>query len=281
MKLLRVGPKGAERPALLDPTGILRDLSGHIDDIAGEALSDAGLAQLRALDPATLPAVPEGTRIGPCVGQIGKLCCVGLNYTDHAAETGHPIPEEPILFGKAVTSVSGPNDDIETPRGSDALDYEIEIAIVIGKRAKNVSQADALDYVAGYAVFNDISERSFQAKRGGQWIKGKSHDSFGPLGPWLVTRDEVADAGKLAMHLDVNGERRQTGNTATMIFPIPVIVSYISQFMTLEPGDVIPTGTPPGVALGMTPPLWLKPGDVIDLGIEGLGTQRQTVLPEN
>ncbi len=280
MKLLRVGPKGSEKPALLDPTGILRDLSGHIDDIAGEALSDAGLAQLRALDPATLPAVPEGIRIGPCVGRIGKLCCVGLNYSDHAAETGHPIPEEPILFGKAVTSISGPNDAIETPRGSDALDYEIEIAIVIGKRAKNISEAEALDHVAGYAVFNDVSERTFQAKRGGQWIKGKSHDSFGPLGPWLVTRDEVAEVGNLAMHLDVNGERRQTGNTATMIFPIPVIVSYISQFMTLEPGDVIPTGTPPGVALGMKPPKFLQPGDVIDLGIEGLGTQRQTVLPE-
>ncbi len=281
MKLLRVGPKGAERPALLDPTGTIRDLSGHIDDIAGAALSDAGLAQLRALDPDTLPAVPEGTRIGPCVGQIGKLCCVGLNYSDHAAETGAAVPEEPILFGKAVTSVSGPNDAIETPRGSDALDYEIEIAIVIGKRAKNVTEADALDYVAGYAVFNDVSERTFQAKRGGQWIKGKSHDSFGPLGPWLVTRDEVADVGNLAMHLDVNGERRQTGNTATMIFSIPHIVAYISQFMTLNPGDVIPTGTPPGVALGMKPPKFLQPGDVIDLGIEGLGTQRQTVLPEN
>jgi len=280
MKLLRVGPKGSEKPALLDPTSTIRDLSGHIDDIAGEALSDAGLAQLRALDPATLPAVPEGIRIGPCVGRIGKLCCVGLNYSDHAAETGHPIPEEPILFGKAVTSVSGPNDAIETPRGSDALDYEIEIAIVIGKRAKNVSEADALDHVAGYAVFNDVSERSFQNKRGGQWIKGKSHDSFGPLGPWLVTRDEIADAGNLAMHLDVNGERRQTGNTATMIFSIPMIVSYISRFMTLNPGDIIPTGTPPGVALGMKPPRYLKPGDVIDLGIEGLGTQRQTVLPE-
>ncbi len=272
MKLLRVGPKGTEKPALLDPAGTLRDLSGHIDDIAGAVLSDTGLAQLRALDPATLPTIPEGIRIG---------ACVGLNYTDHAAETGHPIPEEPILFGKAVTSVSGPTDAIETPRGSDALDYEIEIAIVIGRRAKNVSEADALDHVAGYAVFNDVSERSFQAKRSGQWIKGKSHDSFGPLGPWLVTRDEVADVGNLAMHLDVNGERRQTGNTATMIFSIPVIVSYISQFMTLEPGDVIPTGTPPGVALGMKPPRWLQPGDVIDLGIEGLGTQRQTVLPEN
>ena len=285
MKLLRVGPKGSEKPALLDNSSILRDLSGLIDDIAGAVLSDAGLAQLRALDPATLPVVPPivpgGARIGACVGRIGKLCCVGLNYSDHAAETGHPIPEEPILFGKAVTSVAGPNDAIETPRGSDALDYEIEIAIVIGKRAKNVSEADALDHVAGYAVFNDVSERTFQAKRSGQWIKGKSHDSFGPLGPWLVTRDEVADVGNLAMFLDVNGERRQTGNTSTMIFGVAHIVSYISQFMTLNPGDVIPTGTPPGVAMGMKPPRWLTPGDVVELGIEGLGQQRQTVLPEN
>jgi 5-carboxymethyl-2-hydroxymuconate isomerase len=280
MKLMRVGPKGSEKPALLDATGVIRDLSAHVEGIAGEALSDAGLAKLHALDPATLPAVPQDTRIGACVGQIGKLCCVGLNYSDHAAETGHPIPEEPILFGKAVTSVSGPNDDIETPRGSDALEYEVEIAIVIGKRAKNVSEADALDYVAGYAVFNDVSERTFQAKRGGQWIKGKSHDSFGPLGPWLVTRDEVADPGNLAMHLDVNGQRRQTGNTSTMIFSIPHIVSYISQFMTLNPGDIIPTGTPPGVAMAMKPPQYLKLGDVVELGIEGLGEQRQTVLPE-
>ena len=281
MKLLRVGPKGSERPALLDPTGTLRDLSGQIDDIAGEALSDAGLARLRALDPTTLPVVPDGIRIGPCVGQIGKLCCVGLNYSDHAAETGAKVPEEPILFGKAVTSVSGPNDDIETPRGSDALDYEVEIAIIIGKQAKNVSEANALDHVAGYAVFNDVSERTFQSKRSGQWIKGKSHDSFGPLGPWLVTRDEVPDAGNLDMFLDVNSERRQTGNTRTMIFGIAHIVSYISQFMTLNPGDVIPTGTPPGVALGMKPPRWLNPGDVVELGIEGLGQQRQTVLSEN
>jgi 2-keto-4-pentenoate hydratase/2-oxohepta-3-ene-1,7-dioic acid hydratase in catechol pathway len=281
MKLLRVGPKGSERPALLDPTGTLRDLSGQIDDIAGEALSDVGLARLRALDPTTLPVVPDGIRIGPCVGQIGKLCCVGLNYSDHAAETGAKVPEEPILFGKAVTSVSGPNDDIETPRGSDALDYEVEIAIIIGKQAKNVSEANALDHVAGYAVFNDVSERTFQSKRSGQWIKGKSHDSFGPLGPWLVTRDEVPDAGNLDMFLDVNSERRQTGNTRTMIFGIAHIVSYISQFMTLNPGDVIPTGTPPGVALGMKPPRWLDPGDVVELGIEGLGQQRQTVLSEN
>jgi 5-carboxymethyl-2-hydroxymuconate isomerase len=237
MKLLRVGPQGSESPALLDPAGVLRDLGGQVADIAGETLSDAGLARLRALDPATLPVVPDGARIGPCVGRIGKLCCVGLNYSDHAAETGAKVPDEPILFGKAVTSISGPNDDIETPRGSDALDYEVEIAIIIGKSAKNVSEMNALDYVAGYAVFNDVSERTFQAKRSGQWIKGKSHDTFGPLGPWLVTRDEVPDPGNLDMFLDVNGERRQTGNTRTMIFGIAHIVSYISQFMTLHPGD--------------------------------------------
>ena len=278
MKLLRVGPKGAEKPALLDPQGTLRDLSAHVDDIAGDALSDAGLDRIRRLDSATLPEVPEGARIGPCVGRIGKLVCVGLNYRDHAEETGNPIPTEPVLFGKAVSSVSGPYDDIETPRGSDALDYEIEIAIVIGKRAKYVAEADALGHVAGYAVFNDVSERTFQGKRGGQWIKGKSHDSFGPLGPWLVTRDEMAQPGELEMFLDVNGERRQTGSTRTMIFSIAHIVSYISGFMTLNPGDVIPTGTPPGVAMGMNPPRYLQPGDVVELGIEGLGTQRQTVV---
>jgi len=281
MKLMRVGPKGAERPALLDENGVIRDLSGHADDIAAEALSDAGLARLRALDPTTLPVVPPSIRVGPCVGRIQKLCCVGLNYADHARETGAPIPEEPILFGKAVTSVTGPFDDIETPRGSDALDYEVEIAIVIGKTAKNVGEAEALNHVAGYAVFNDVSERTFQTKRSGQWLKGKSHDSFGPLGPWLVTRDEIPDPGNLDMFLDVNGERRQTGSTRTMIFGIAHIVSYISQFMTLHPGDVIPTGTPPGVAMGMKPPKWLKPGDVVELGIQGLGKQRQTVLPEN
>ena len=279
MKLLRVGPKGAEKPALLDAEGKPRDLSAHVDDIAGDVLSDSGLDRIRGLDPADLPEVPESARIGPCVGRIGKLVCVGLNYRDHAEETNNPIPTEPVLFGKAVTSVSGPYDDIETPRGSDALDYEIEIAIVIGKRAKYVEEARALEHVAGYAVFNDVSERSFQIKRGGQWIKGKSHDGFGPLGPWLVTRDEVAQPGELDMFLDVNGERRQTGSTRTMIFTVAQIVSYISGFMTLEPGDVIPTGTPPGVALGMKPPRYLAPGDVVELGIEGLGTQRQTVRP--
>ncbi|MDH3665518.1 MAG: fumarylacetoacetate hydrolase family protein [Paracoccaceae bacterium] len=277
MKLMRVGPKGAENPAILDADGVIRDVSAHVADIDGSALSPDGLAQLAAIDPASLPMVAEGTRIGPCMGNIGKLCCVGLNYSDHAAETGAEVPPEPILFGKAVTSVSGPFDDIETPRGSDALDYEVEIAIVIGTRAKNVAEANAMDHVAGFAVFNDVSERTFQTKRSGQWLKGKSHDSFGPLGPWMVTRDEIADVDNLPMFLDVNGERRQTGNTSTMIFKIPHIVSYISQFMTLYPGDVIPTGTPPGVAMGMTPPGWLKPGDVVELGIEGLGTQRQTV----
>ncbi len=280
MKLMRVGPKGAEKPAILDADGVIKDLGAHVADIDGAALSTESLAKLAVIDPASLPAVAEGARIGPCVGNIGKLCCVGLNYSDHAAETGAEVPPEPILFGKAVTSVSGPNDDIETPRGSDALDYEVEIAIVIGTTAKNVAEADAMDHVAGFAVFNDVSERTFQTKRSGQWLKGKSHDTFGPLGPWMVTRDEIADFDDLAMHLDVNGQRRQTGNTSTMIFRIPHIVSYISQFMTLYPGDVIPTGTPPGVAMGMTPPGWLKPGDVVELGIEGLGTQRQTVAGE-
>ena len=279
MKLMRVGPRGAEKPALLDEAGTIRDLSGVVEDIAGDVLAPEGLARLAALDPASLPAVPADTRIGPPVGGVGKIICVGLNYVDHAEETGNPIPEEPVLFSKAVTALSGPNDPIETPRGSDALDYEVEIAIIIGTRAKYVSEAEALAHVAGYAVFNDVSERSFQIHRGGQWVKGKSHDGFAPLGPWLVTQDEIADVGNLDMFLDVNGERRQTGNTRTMIFPIPKIVSYISQFMTLEPGDVIPTGTPPGVALGMKVPRWLRPGDVVELGIEGLGTQRQEVLP--
>lgn len=278
MKLMRVGKKGAERPALLDADGVIRDLSGVVDDIAGDVLSPGGLDRLRALDPAGLPAVDAGTRIGPCVGRVQKFACVGLNYADHAAEANMPVPEEPVLFGKAISALCGPNDDIEQPRGATALDYEVELAIIIGTRAKNVSEADALAHVAGYAVFNDVSERDFQIRRGGQWIKGKSHDTFGPLGPWLVTTDEVADIRNLSMFLDVNGERRQTGSTATMIFGVAELVSYISRFMTLEPGDVIPTGTPPGVALGMAEPRWLRPGDVVELGIEGLGRQRQTVV---
>mgnify|MGYP006274442803 CR=1 FL=1 len=274
---MRVGEPGRERPAMLDAAGVVRDLSAEVEDIAGAALSDATIARLRALDPAGLPAVAEGTRIGPCVGAISKLVCVGLNYADHARETGSAIPSEPVLFGKAVSSVSGPNDDVPRPRGSERLDYEVELAIVVGTRARYVSEADAMAHVAGFALFNDVSEREFQKDRGGQWIKGKSHDGFGPLGPWLVPRDDF-DAADAPMWLDVNGQRRQTGTTATMIFPVARIVSYISQFMTLEPGDVIPTGTPPGVAMGMTPPGYLDPGDVIELSIEGLGTQRQTVV---
>jgi 2-keto-4-pentenoate hydratase/2-oxohepta-3-ene-1,7-dioic acid hydratase in catechol pathway len=256
---------------------VIRDLSGIVDDVAGDALSPTRLDRLRAVHPATLPAVDPGIRVGPCVGRVQKFACVGLNYADHAAEAGLPVPTEPVLFGKAVSSLSGPDDAIEQPIGSTALDYEVELAIVIGTRAKNVAEADALAHVAGYAVFNDVSERDFQMKRGPDWIKGKSHDTFGPLGPWLVTADEIADVGNLAMFLDVNGERRQTGSTATMIFGVARLVSYISAFMTLGPGDVIPTGTPPGVALGMKPPRWLKPGDVVELGIEGLGRQRQVV----
>jgi len=277
MKLMRVGTTGAERPALLDDGGTIRDLSGVVDDIAGEVLSDAGLDRLRALDPASLPALDPGLRIGPCVGRVGKFVCVGLNYADHARETGSPIPAEPVLFGKAVSALSGPNDAVPRPRGATRLDYEVELAIVIGTRAQYVTQDDAMAHVAGFALFNDVSEREFQKDRGGQWIKGKSHDGFGPLGPWLVTRDAF-DPSDAAMWCDVNGQRRQTGSTATMIFGVAHIVSYVSQFMTLHPGDVIPTGTPPGVAMGMTPPGWVQPGDVVTLGIEGLGTQRQTIV---
>ena len=278
MKLMRVGPKGAEKPAMMDGGGTIRDLSAVVGDIAGEVLSDHGLDRLRAVDPTSLPAVPAATRIGPCVGACQKFVCVGLNYADHARETGAKPPPEPILFGKAVSALAGPNDDIPQPRGSTRLDYEIELAIVIGKTAKYVGEADAMDHVAGFALFNDVSERQFQFDRQGQWLKGKSHDGFGPLGPWLVTKDEIADVGALAMRLDVNGQRRQTGNTRTMIFSVPHLVSYISGFMTLHAGDVIPTGTPPGVAMGMDPPQWLQPGDRIELEIEGLGIQRQRVV---
>jgi len=278
MKLMRVGERGAERPAMLDEAGTIRDLSGVVPDIAGEMLSDAGLARLRALDPASLPAMPADTRIGPCVGQIGKVVCVGLNFRDHAAESGSTPPEEPLLFGKATTALAGPNDPVALPRGAKALDYEVELAIVIGARAKYVSRADAMSHVAGFALFNDVSERDFQKNRSGQFIKGKSHDGFGPLGPWLVTRDAI-DVSALRMTTDVNGERRQDGTTAQMIFCVEEIVAQITEFMTLEPGDVIPTGTPAGVAMGMRPPRYLQPGDVVELGIDGLGSQRQRILP--
>ena len=278
MKLLRYGPKGSEKPALLDASGVLRDLSGTIDDIAGATLSPEGLARLAALDPATLPVLTEG-RIGACVGKVGKFICVGLNYADHARETGKAPPDEPILFMKATTAINGPNDPVEIPRGSKKADWEVELGVVIGSRTKYVSEADALAHVAGYCLVNDVSERAFQSERGGQWTKGKSHDTFGPIGPWLVTADEIADPQNLGLWLDVDGVRRQTGNTNTMIFNVAFLVSYISQFMTLEPGDIIATGTPPGVGMGIKPePVFLREGQVITLGIDGLGSQRQTTI---
>lgn len=278
MKLLRYGPAGAEKPALVAKDGSIRDLSGVIADFNGDALSNAGLARLAAIDPATLPEVSV-ERIGSCVPRPGKFICVGLNYADHAKETGKAPPDEPILFMKATSAVVGPNDDVEIPRGSQKADWEVELGVVIGTRAKYVSKADALNHVAGYCVVNDVSERAFQSERGGQWTKGKSHDTFGPIGPWLVTRDEVADPQNLALWLDVDGIRRQTGNTNTMIFGVAHLVSYISQFMTLEPGDVIATGTPPGVGMGIKPdPVFLKTGQVMTLGIEGLGEQRQQTV---
>jgi len=278
MKLVRYGEKGAEKPALLDFEGKLRDLSAHIDDITGAVLSDQALAQLRALDPLSLPLVEGRPRIGACVGNIGKFLCIGLNFSDHAAEAGMDIPAHPILFFKANSAIVGAYDDVVMPRGSVATDWEVELGVVIGREAKYVSEADALDYVAGYCVVNDVSERDFQTKLTGQWTKGKSCDTFGPTGPYLVTRDEVPDPQNLNMSLDVNGKRMQTGNTSTMIFSVAQIIEHLSSLMTLHPGDVISTGTPPGVAMGMKPaPVYLKVGDVMELTIEGLGLQRQTV----
>jgi 5-carboxymethyl-2-hydroxymuconate isomerase len=278
MKLVRYGAIGQEKPGLIDKSGQLRDLSAHVKDLAGEAFSPASLAKLAALDPASLPAVSGTPRIGAPVGGLPKFIAIGLNYTDHANEVGMPIPAEPIIFLKANNSLCGPNDKVEKPRGSTKLDWEVEIAIIIGTRAKYVSEADALNHVAGYAVCNDVSERFFQLERLGQWTKGKSHDTFGPLGPWLVTKDEIKDVQKLPMWLDVNGKRCQTGSTATMIFGIAKIVSYVSEIMTLLPGDIITTGTPPGVGAGMKPPKFLNVGDVVTLGIEGLGEQRQEII---
>jgi 2,4-diketo-3-deoxy-L-fuconate hydrolase len=278
MKLVRYGAIGQEKPGLIDKSGQLRDLSAHVNDLTGDAFSPASLAKLAGLDPAKLPAVDGKPRIGSPVGGLPKFVAIGLNYTDHANEVGMPIPAEPIIFIKANNSLCGPNDAVEKPRGSTKLDWEVEIAIIIGTRAKYVSEADALNYVAGYAVCNDVSERFFQLERLGQWTKGKSHDTFGPLGPWLVTKDEIADVHKLPMWLDVNGKRCQTGSTATMIFGIPKIVSYVSEIMTLLPGDIITTGTPPGVGAGMKPPKFLNVGDVVTLGIEGLGEQRQEII---
>jgi 2-keto-4-pentenoate hydratase/2-oxohepta-3-ene-1,7-dioic acid hydratase in catechol pathway len=280
MKLLRHGPEGQERPGLLDASGTIRDLSGIVPDIAGEVLSDAGLARIAALAPETLPAVPAGTRIGPCVAGIGKFICIGLNFSDHAAETGATVPPEPIFFMKATSAVCGPDDDIWIPRGSVKTDWEVELAVVIGRRAKYVSQDEALSCIAGYAVCNDVSERAYQMERSGQWTKGKSCDRFGPIGPWLVTRDEVADPQDLAMWLKVNGQTMQNGSTRTMVYGVAHLVSYLSEFFTLEPGDVISTGTPPGVGLGMKPPRFLNAGDVVELGIAGLGAQRQLFVDD-
>ena len=278
MKLVRYGEKGKEKPGLVDKSGQIRDLSAHIGDLAGEAFSPASLAKIAALDPASLPAVSGKPRIGAAVGGLPKFIAIGLNYSDHAKEVGMAIPAEPIVFMKANNSLCGPNDAVEKPRGSTKLDWEVEIAIIIGSRAKYVSEDDALNYVAGYSVCNDVSERFFQIERLGQWTKGKSHDTFGPLGPWVVTKDEIADVQKLPMWTDVNGQRCQTGSTATMIFGIKKIVSYLSEIMTLMPGDVIATGTPPGVGMGMKPQKFLNVGDVVTLGIEGLGEQRQEII---
>ena len=278
MKLLRYGPVGAEKPGLLDADGTIRDLSAHIADIDGAALAPATLATLAKLDTAALPAVDAGTRLGPPVTGVGKLLCIGLNYRDHAEETGMAIPEEPILFMKATTSINGPNDDVMLPKGSLKGDWETELGIVIGSRARYVDEADALEYVAGYCVFNDVSERHFQVEGTGQWVKGKSADTFAPFGPYMVTRDEVADAQDLHLWLEVDGKRYQDGSTGTMIFGVAHLVSYVSRYMTLEPGDIIPSGTPPGVGMGQTPPLFLKPGNVMRLGIDGLGEQCQKVI---
>ncbi|MBB5514251.1 2-keto-4-pentenoate hydratase/2-oxohepta-3-ene-1,7-dioic acid hydratase in catechol pathway [Rubricella aquisinus] len=276
MKFLRIGEAGQERPAVLAADGTLREASTLLSDVSGAALSD-----LPALGPeaiAALPVVPDGARIGPCVGQVGKLICIGLNYSDHAAESGMAVPEEPIVFMKATSAICGPNDPTILPRGSQKTDWEVELGVVIGTRAQYVEEADALSHVAGYCIVNDISERAFQMERGGQWTKGKSCDSFAPLGPWLVTPDEVADPQNLSMWLDVNGQAMQRGSTATMVFGVAHLIHYLSQFMTLHPGDVIATGTPPGVGMGMSPQQYLRAGDVVTLGIEGLGTQRQAIV---
>jgi len=279
MKLLRFGERGHEKPGILDGDTI-RDLSGVVDDIGGAVLSDAGLMKIASADLAALPEVPAGTRLGPCVAGTGKFICIGLNYADHAAESGLEVPPEPVIFMKATSAICGPNDPIVIPRGSEKTDWEVELAVIIGAPAKYVSEDEAMDHVAGYAITNDVSERAFQTERAGQWTKGKSCDNFGQLGPWLVTRDEIEDPQKLRMWLTVDGQTMQDGSTETMVYGVKHLVSYLSQFMTLHPGDVISTGTPPGVGLGMKPPRYLKPGEVVELGIEGLGQQRQEVIAD-
>jgi len=279
VKLLRYGPKGREKPGILDKDGKIRDLSAHVPDVAGTALLPDSVKKLAALNPAELPLASGDLRIGPCVGKIGKFVCIGLNYADHAAETGAPIPKEPIIFMKATSAVVGPNDEVEIPRGSQKTDWEVELGVIIGKNAKYVPENHAMDYVAGYCVINDVSEREYQIERGGQWDKGKGCDTFGPTGPWLVTKDEVPDPQNLAMWLEVDGKRYQNGSTKTMIFNVPKLVSYLSHFMSLQPGDVISTGTPPGVGMGQKPnPIYLKAGQTMRLGIAGLGEQQQKTV---
>lgn len=278
MKLLRFGELGAEKPGLLDAEGQIRDLSSRINDITGATLSPAALENMRDLDPNDLPVVTGQPRIGACVGAVGKLIAIGLNYADHAAEANMALPEEPIVFFKATSSICGPNDAVEIPRGSTKTDWEVELGVVIGTRAKYVSEADALSHVAGYCILNDVSERDFQLHRSGQWVKGKSHDTFAPMGPWLVTADEVPDPQNLAMSLSVNGQSMQDGSTRTMHFSVATVISHLSQFMTLYPGDVIATGTPPGVGMGQKPQVYLRDGDEMVLSIEGLGEQRQTCI---
>ena len=275
MKLLRVGPLGQEKPAIYDRNGAYRDLSAHIKDLSGDVLNDEGLAKLRNIDEESLPILDANIRIGACVGHVGKFICIGLNYSDHAAETGMTLPDEPVLFFKATSAICGPNDDVLIPRNSTKTDWEVELGIIIGKEARYVSEGAAMDHVAGYCVINDVSERSFQLERSGQWVKGKSADTFGPIGPWLVTRDEVADPQNLKMWLEVDGHRYPEGSTATMVFGVRHLVSHISQFMSLQAGDVISTGTPPGVGMGQNPQIYLKEGQVMSLGIEGLGEQEQ------
>ncbi|MBW9070498.1 fumarylacetoacetate hydrolase family protein [Agrobacterium pusense] len=279
MKLMRVGQPGQEKPAILDAEGKVRDLSAHVKDIGGEAISPEGLKKIAAIDLATLPVLNED-RIGACVAGTGKFICIGLNFSDHAAETGATVPPEPVIFMKATSAIVGPNDNVTIPRGSEKTDWEVELGVVIGKTAKYVSEADALDYVAGYCVSHDVSERAFQTERAGQWTKGKSCDTFGPIGPWLVTKDEITDPQNLGMWLKVNGQTMQDGSSKTMVYGVAHVVSYLSQFMSLHPGDVISTGTPPGVGMGLKPPRYLKAGDVVELGIEGLGSQKQTFVAD-
>src|SRR5688572_1016391 len=278
MKLLRVGAPGLEKPAILHSDGTYRDLSSIVPELRGLVLTPEGMSRIRAVDPATLPVLDQDLRIGPCVDQVGKFICIGLNYADHAAETGAPIPAEPIIFMKATSAIIGPNDDVIIPKNAIKPDWEVELGIVIGKEARYIDEKDAFDHIAGYCVVNDVSERHFQTERGGQWDKGKGCDTFGPIGPWLVTPDEVPDPQNLKMWLEVDGHRYQNGSTKTMIFGVATCVAYVSQFMSLQPGDIITTGTPPGVGMGIKPePVWLKPGNVMRLGIEGLGEQTQNV----